>query len=157
MPIGQLENILIRNVKLRLLKIDSSVAAVVFVECEQPVFAVILDTCDETRESRSRLVISLVFIANARRTHIHLQLQTMERMSPRQHLRIDKSFSATDAESGNVNVVIDQLRRIDVVERAPDQVRRLRTNLERQLFRSSSEGAADGVNQTHCGLRQTDH
>ncbi len=71
----------------------------------------------------------------------------MKRMCPRPHLSIDKS--STNAQSRNVNVMIDQSLRIYIVESALDQVRRFRAELVRQLFRSLREGTANGMNETH--------
>jgi large subunit ribosomal protein L5 len=108
MPFRELKHILIRNIKLRLLEIDGAIAAVMLVERQEPVFAVIFDARYKTRQSRGCLRIGFVFISDSRRAHINLQLQTMKRVSPRQHLRIDERIRAADTEAGNVNVMIDQ-------------------------------------------------
>ena len=118
--------------------------------------AVIFNALHQRSQSCSRLRIGVVFIRNTRRTHINLQLQTMKRMPPRQHLRIYESLRAADTEPGDVNVMIDQSFTIYIVERTLYQVRRLRAEPGIQFFRLFCEGAANGVNETHL-LRQTYH
>src|ERR1041385_4900783 len=73
----------------------------------------------------------------------------MKRVSPRQHLRIDERFRAADAETRDMNVMIDEPRRIDVVESAFDEVGRFYAEIGIQLFRLFRERAADGMDQTH--------
>jgi hypothetical protein len=73
----------------------------------------------------------------------------MKRVSPRQHLRIDERFRTTDAESCNMHVMIDETRRVDVVESALDEVGRFHPKPGSQLFRLFRERPADGMDQTH--------
>src|ERR1044071_7721224 len=97
--------------------------------------AVAFNTLHEIGESSGGLRIGVAFVRHTRRTHIDLQLQTMKRMPPRQHLRIYKSVRAADAESGDVNVMIDQPRGIYVVKSVLDQVGRRCAEFGIQLFR----------------------
>src|SRR6185369_5253225 len=73
----------------------------------------------------------------------------MKRVSPRQHLRIDKRLRANDAKPGDVYMMIDQLRRIDIVESTLDQIRGFHAETGIQIFRLFRERAADGMDQTH--------
>src|SRR6185369_11883513 len=102
MLLGNFEHILVRNVKLSLLEIHRSIATIVFIEREQTMLAVSANVTHEPRESLNHLRISPRFVCNTGRTHVHLELQTMKRMFPRAHLRIDESLRAANAETRDV-------------------------------------------------------
>lgn len=127
------------------------------VKGEQSMLAVPANMTHEAHEPVDNLRVGLVFIDCAGRAHINLELQTMKRMSPRAHLRIDESVRAANAKTRDVNVMIHQLLRIDIVESAFHQIRRLNTELAIQLFGLSCEGAADGMNETHFSVLLKTH
>jgi hypothetical protein len=68
-------------------------------------------------------------------------------MTPRAHLRINES--AARAQTGNVNVMIDQPGGINVVESAFDKVGGFVAEFVVQLLRLSGESPADGMDETH--------
>ncbi len=80
-----------------------------FVECEYPVFAVIRDVTDQARQSLDKLRVAVCLIIDACRTHVDLEFQTMKRMRPSVHLRVDERVRAARANACDVNVVIDEL------------------------------------------------
>ena len=70
-------------------------------------------------------------------------------MGPPSHFGIDKGAAGTRANTGNVRVVINQSRRINVVKGAFDQVCRAGPNMIVQLLRLMIKSAADEVNEAH--------
>lgn len=70
-------------------------------------------------------------------------------MGPTPHLGINERATGTRANAGDVRVMVNEARRIDVVECAFDQILRPNADTIGQLFRMMFEGAADKVNQTH--------
>lgn len=122
MLLSYLKDILVRNVKLRLLEIHRSVATVMLVEGEQTMLAMSVNMAHEPREPLDNLRISLPLVCHTGRAHIHLEFETMKRMLPRAHLGIDESPGTADTETGDVNMMIDQLGGIYVRKRALDEV-----------------------------------
>jgi hypothetical protein len=118
-----------------------------FVECEQAMFSVVADVTDEACEPLDELRVRSVFITRARRAHVDFELETVKRMCPRAHLSIHKRTTRTQPR--NMNMMIDQSLRIDIVESTIHQVGRLRAELLHEFLRSSRERTTDGMNQTH--------
>src|ERR1041385_2288641 len=147
------KHVLVGNVKLGLLEIDRTIAAVVLVKRKQTMLAVSANMAHEPRETIDHLRIGIALIVDTGRAHINLELETMKRMLPRAHLWIHESFRAADAEAGDVNVVIDQLLGIDIFESAFDEGRRLVAEFAVQLLGLLFECAADGMNETHYRMR----
>src|ERR1044072_6838819 len=100
-----------------------------FVKRKQPMFAVPANMAHEADEPVHNLRVSLLFIDCAGRAHINLELKPMKRMSPRAHLRIDEGVRPANAKTRDVNVMVYQLLRIDIVESAFHQIRRFNTEL----------------------------
>src|SRR5262245_44222924 len=135
MLLSDFKDVLVRNIKLSLLEIHRSIAAEVLVKSEQAMLAVSANMAHQSRETFDHLRISVALIVDGRRTHINLELETMKRMLPRTHLWIHEGLCAADAETSNVNVMIDQLLRIDIFEGAFDEIRRLIAEFAVQLLR----------------------
>ena len=71
------------------------------------------------------------FRCDACRAHVDLEFQSMKRMRPGAHLLIDKGVAASDSDASEMNVVIDELRGIDIVERALNQIGGRLTKVQR--------------------------
>jgi hypothetical protein len=95
-----------------------------FIERQYPVLAVIRDVADKTRQPFDKLRITVFFVTDPGRTHVDLELQTMKRMRPSVHLRVEECVRAARTEACDVNVMVDELLRIDVVEGTLDEVGR---------------------------------
>src|ERR1700730_3411544 len=117
------KDVFVRHVELSLFKINPTVGMVVFVESEQPVFAVMRDVRDEVGEAVRQLAVTLADVSNASGAEINLELQPVKRMSPSAHLRIDESIATSGSYSSDVRVVINQTCRIDVRIGALNKVR----------------------------------
>jgi hypothetical protein len=119
------------------------------IESEQPVFAVVWNTINQLGETLNKLIVRAWLVSGGGGTHVHLEFESMKRVSPRSHLRIHKSAAAVCADAGDVNVMIDEPLGIDVVESALDQIRRALANPARKLLRLVCERPADVVDETH--------
>jgi hypothetical protein len=113
------------------------------------VFPVICDAAREIGETLNDVIVGVLFVVCAGGAHVDFELQTVKRMFPRSHLCVHESMTTVSAESGDVNVMIDESLRIDVVKRALDQIGSFRVDARRQLLRVVTERAADVVNQAH--------
>src|SRR5687768_2174139 len=80
---------------------------------------------------------------------IHLELQMIKRVSPTSHFRIDECAVGTRTDAGDVSVIVDEARLIDVVESAFDQIGGFRTNPVLQVFRLVLKRTANEMHQTH--------
>ena len=90
--------------------------------------AVIGDVFDQIDETVDELRIGVRNISDSRSAEIDVKLQMMKRVGPASHFGIDEGAAGTRADAGDMSVVIDKARRIDVVESAFDQILRLNTD-----------------------------
>ena len=119
------------------------------IECEQTMLAVNRNAIDKIREPLNELSVGVLFVIRGGRTHVDLKLESMKRVAPRSHLRVHKRAAAVRTETGNVNVMIDEPRRIDIVESPFDQIRRALTDFAGEFLWFVRECSADVVDETH--------
>ena len=112
----EVEDVFVGDVELRLLRIDRAVARVVSVEGEQTVLAAMLDVADEAHEPFGELRVGAAHIFDARGAEVDGELGAVERVAPRAHLRVDLVARAARAQPGDVRVVIDEPRGVNVRE-----------------------------------------
>jgi len=62
---------------------------------------------------------------------------------------LNESPSAAFAQSGHVCVIVDQPRRIDIIEGALDQIAGLDAHLFAQLFKACGKSARDVMEKAH--------
>ena len=67
------------------------------IESEQPVFAVVWNTINQLSETLNKLIVRAWLVSGGGGTHVHLEFESMKRVSPRSHLRIHKSAAAVCA------------------------------------------------------------
>ena len=76
----------------------------------------------------------------------------MNRMSPGQHPGIHKGAVRADTDPGDVRVIVNQLRRIDVLKRTLDQIGGLRADAAFEFLRPVCERATDVMKQAHVQI-----
>jgi len=96
------ENIFVWHIELCLLDIHSAIGMIVFVESQQPVFAVMFDMGDKAGEPAGHLTVTIPDVGYAATAEIDFELQPLKRMCPGVHLRIDESVAVSGADSGDV-------------------------------------------------------
>src|SRR5207302_3264066 len=120
MPLGDGKDVIICDVEFGFIEIRSAVAAIVFVEGQQPMLAVIFNATDKTHQTLYHLFVGLLDICHGPGAEIDLELETMKRTPPSEHFRINESVGAAGANSRDVRVIVNQPGGIDFFESALD-------------------------------------
>ena len=121
----EIENIIVRHIKLSLREIRRAVASIVLVESEQAMPAMTFDVRDQARQTVDNLGVRAPDVVYSARAEINLEFDFVERMSPGAHLRIDKGAVGPIAYSRDVRVIVEESCGINVVECALNYVRGL--------------------------------
>src|SRR2546428_11795719 len=145
----EIENIIVRHIKLSLREIRRAVASVVLVESEQAMPAMTFDVRDQARQTLDNLSIRALDVIYSACAEIDLKFDLVERMPPGAHLRIDKGAVGPIADSRNVRVIVKESGGIDVVEGVLDEIGSLRADVVLLCFRLMSKGAGDVMNEAH--------
>src|SRR2546422_6996417 len=145
----EIENIIVRHIKLSLREIRRAVASVVLVESEQAMPAMTFDVRDQARQTLDNLGVRAPDVVYSARAEINLEFDFVERMSPGAHLRIDKSAVGPIADSRDVRVIVEESGGIDIVEGALDEIGSLRADVVLLFFRLMSKGAGYVMNEAH--------
>src|SRR2546428_9203957 len=95
----EIENIIVRHIKLSLREIRRAVASVVLVESEQAMPAMTFDVRDQARQTVDNLGVRAPDVVYSARAEINLELDFVERMSPGAHLRSEEHTSELQSRS----------------------------------------------------------
>src|SRR6185295_1389740 len=95
---------------------------VVLIKGQEPMFAVVSNVTYETYKALDQLSVRIVDFINTGCAQVNFEFQVVERMRPTAHLWVDKCAGVARADAGDMRVMIDQPFRIDVFERARNQV-----------------------------------
>src|SRR5437899_7188058 len=145
----EIENIIVRHIKLSLREIRRAVAAVVVVESEQAMPAMTFDVRDQARQTLDNLSVRAPDVVYSARAEINLEFDFVERMSPGAHLRVNEGAVGPIAYSRDMRVIVEEPSGIDVVECALNYVRGLLADAALQFFALMCKGAGDVMNEAH--------
>src|SRR6266700_7006842 len=103
--LGNIEDVIIRNIKLSLLQIHAAVAMIILVECQQPMLAVTFNIANQARQPLDSLLIRALNVPDIPGAKIYFESELMNRMSPGQHPGIHKGAVRADTDPCDVRVI----------------------------------------------------